>query len=65
MGTKRYELTESEWNRIKDTLPQNTQRKGNADIRQNGITAVDKWNTVDCQRRYSVERTSRAVHSCS
>lgn len=28
MGTKRYELTESEWNRIKDMLPPEHPKEG-------------------------------------
>ena len=39
MGTRRYELTGSEWLRIKDKLRQNIQRKGNANARQNAIPA--------------------------
>ena len=37
MGTKRYELTDGEWNHIKDML--STQRKESADARQNVTTA--------------------------
>ena len=40
MGTKRYELTESEWLRIKDMLPSGHPKEGKCDARQNVITAV-------------------------
>ena len=51
MGTKRYELTESEWNRIKDMLPPEHPKEGKrgrpakCDNRSalNGI-----WPMADC-----------------
>lgn len=58
MGTKRYELAESEWSRIKDMLPPEHPKEGK---RGRPAKCDNRTDAVDCQRKGTVERASGAV----
>ena len=61
MGTKRYELAESEWERIKDMLPPEHPKEGKRGRPAKCDNHSTEWDAVDCQRRGAVERTSGTV----